>query len=142
MPTEAPYFGNRSACFMMLKKYKDALRDIRTSLEIDPKYEKGYLRLIRTTLALGNTKECEMAFENAAKQGIDVGAKTEFDRLQWFKSHLIDIESTKEKKDYRKLVYLITQGIEVATADNQLKMSKADALVRLGRHTEAQELCT
>lgn len=142
MPTEASYHGNRSACYMMLKRYKEALWDIRKSIEMDPTYEKGYLRLIRTTLALGNIKECEIAFETVTKLGVDVGAKAEQERLIWLKSHLAEIETTKAKKDYRKLVFLASQGLDVATADNQLKMLKADALVRLGRHTEAQELCT
>lgn len=142
LPTEASYHGNRSACYMMLKRYKEALWDIKKSLEMDPGYEKGYLRLIRTTLALGNIKECELAFESVAKLGMDVGAKPEFDRLSWLKGHMADIDATKGKKDYRKLVYLASKGLEVASADNQLKMLKADALVRLGRHGEAQELCT
>lgn len=142
LPTDASYYGNRSACYMMLKKYKEALDDIRKSLRLDPLYSKGYLRLIRTTLALGNVTECEMAFSAAAKSGLDAGAGSERERLKWLKNHFTEIEATKVKKDYRKLVFLAAQGLEVATADNNLKMVKADALVRLGRHVEAQELCT
>lgn len=127
---------------MMLKKYKEALSDIRTSLQLDSKYEKGYLRLIRTTLALGNIRECDMAFATAAELGLDVGAKAEQERLTWLKKCIADIESTKPKKDYRKLVYLTQTALEIASADNDLKMMKADALIRLGRHREAQTICT
>jgi len=142
MPSEASYYGNRSACNMMLKRYKEALADIRTSLQLDPTYEKGHLRLIRTTLALGNIKECELAFDTMKKLGIQLDVKTEQDKLIWLKKQKIDIDATKVKKEYRKLVFLASQGLEIASADNDLKMLKADALVRLGRHTEAQELCT
>ncbi|CAL8087988.1 unnamed protein product [Orchesella dallaii] len=142
MPTDAAYYGNRSACYMMLKRYKEALADVRQALQLEPKYAKGYLRLIRTTLALGNVRECEIAFENVAKMNLDVGADPERERLIWLKKHCEDIEATKLKKDYRKLVFLTSQALDVATADNSMKMVKADALVRLGRHTEAQELCT
>ena len=144
MPTEASYYGNRSACNMMIKKYKEALADIRMSLQLDPSYEKGYLRLIRTTLYLGNIKECELAFETVKKLNLmgKIEAKAEHDKLQWLKRHLDDIKSCRVKADHRKLIYLIGQALEVATADNGLKMMKADALVKLGRHPEAQELCT
>lgn len=127
---------------MMLLRYKDALADIKHALQIDPNYEKGYLRLIRTTLALGNVKECEMAYAAVAAKGLNVGAEQEAVRLNHLKTHLGHIETFKAKKEYRTLVYHINQALEVATADNTLKMLKAHSFVHLGRHAEAQELCT
>lgn len=40
VPDQVSYYGNRSACYMMMKRYKDALTDIQKSLQMDPQYEK------------------------------------------------------------------------------------------------------
>jgi len=39
-PTCAAYYGNRSACFMMLNKHTDALEDARTAIRIDKTFVK------------------------------------------------------------------------------------------------------
>ena len=36
VPTEAAYFGNRSACLLMMNKFKDAAADARAALTLDP----------------------------------------------------------------------------------------------------------
>merc|ERR1712137_1514615 len=53
-PTCASYYGNRSACYMMLNKYTDALDDARMSTRIDDKFVKGYLREGKCHIALGD----------------------------------------------------------------------------------------
>ena len=39
-PKCAAYYGNRSAAYVMLKNYDNALRDARTSVEVDPTFIK------------------------------------------------------------------------------------------------------
>ena len=50
-PTCAAYYGNRSACYMMMDKYTEALEDARMSLKLDSQFvkvselfESGYFR--------------------------------------------------------------------------------------------------
>ena len=40
MPDTAAYYGNRAAALMMLKKFRDALRDIEHALELNPAFVK------------------------------------------------------------------------------------------------------
>lgn len=40
VPNEASYYGNRAACYMMMKRYQEALSDSQNSLKIDSSYEK------------------------------------------------------------------------------------------------------
>ena len=40
LPSCAAYYGNRSATYMMLNKYKDALEDAQQSTQIDREFTK------------------------------------------------------------------------------------------------------
>ncbi|KAI1316110.1 hypothetical protein EDD11_010424 [Mortierella claussenii] len=56
-PTNATYYGNRSAALMMVKKYSDAYKDCQTAVRLDPSFVKGYLRGAKCQLQLGNVNE-------------------------------------------------------------------------------------
>ena len=53
-PTNALFYGNRAACYMMLNQYNDALADVRKSLEIDPKFVKVKMQV--------TTEDCNLDF--------------------------------------------------------------------------------
>ncbi|XP_055296760.1 dnaJ homolog subfamily C member 7-like [Sitodiplosis mosellana] len=53
-PDNAIYYGNRSACLMMMGDYKEALNDSQHAVSIDHKFSKGYERIIKCCLALGD----------------------------------------------------------------------------------------
>lgn len=52
-PDNASYYGNRSACYMMLGNYKKALEDAQKSVALDPAFTKGYIRIAKCCIALG-----------------------------------------------------------------------------------------
>ncbi|KAF9114768.1 hypothetical protein BGX27_009889 [Mortierella sp. AM989] len=56
-PSNATYYGNRSAALMMIKKYGDASKDCQTAVQLDPKFVKGYLRGAKCQMQLGNVNE-------------------------------------------------------------------------------------
>lgn len=41
---KAVLYSNRSACYIQLENYKDALEDAKLAVETDALYEKGYFR--------------------------------------------------------------------------------------------------
>ena len=51
-PNVARYYGNRSACYMMMGLYRDALKDAQKCIELDPKFIKviKFFHLTRTSL--------------------------------------------------------------------------------------------
>lgn len=62
-PNEAAFFGNRSACHMMLSNYNKALEDAKTAVNIDPSYGKGYLRMAKCCVALGEVQSAKQVIK-------------------------------------------------------------------------------
>merc|ERR1712212_881237 len=53
-PRCAAYYGNRSATYIMLNKYKEGLADAQFAIQLDTGFVKGYLREGKCHLALGS----------------------------------------------------------------------------------------
>ncbi|KAG0058555.1 hypothetical protein BGZ90_004897 [Linnemannia elongata] len=94
-PTNATYYGNRSAALMMIKKYSDASKDCLTAVRLDPAFVKGYLRGAKCQLQMGNvsesirlyTKVLEMEPNNAqaAKEKAQVDyVQAQIDQVQMY----------------------------------------------------------
>ena len=47
------YYGNRAACHMMLSQYQKALEDAKTAVNLDSNFVKGYVRIAKCCVALG-----------------------------------------------------------------------------------------
>ena len=47
------FYGNRAACHMMLGQFVQALEDARTSVRLDTNFVKGYVRVAKCCVALG-----------------------------------------------------------------------------------------
>lgn len=62
-PESAAFYGNRSACYMMLGDYKAALNDSRQAVALDDKFEKGYVRIAKCCLALGDIVGAELTIK-------------------------------------------------------------------------------
>ncbi|KAF9104938.1 hypothetical protein BGX29_000995 [Mortierella sp. GBA35] len=97
-PTNATYYGNRSAALMMIKKYSDAAKDCQTAVRLDPTFVKGYLRGAKCQLQLGNvsesirlyTKVLELEPSNAqaTKEKAQVGhVQAQIDQVQMYMSN-------------------------------------------------------
>jgi len=99
--------------------------------------------LVRATLALGDVLACANAFEMIlSKGGLRLDLTEEKRKLELLKQYLAEIESSRLKKDFRKIVYLSERALDIAVADSKIKITKADALAKLGRFAEAGEMCT
>lgn len=71
-PEAAAFYGNRAACHMMLGDYKSALHDSRQAVSIDDKFEKGYVRIAKCCLALGDI----VGTEQTVKKLLEIDAKS------------------------------------------------------------------
>lgn len=72
-PENAAYYGNRSACLMMMGDYKGALKDSRDAIALDNKFEKGYDRIIKCCLSLGDI----VGAEQAIKKLVEIGSNND-----------------------------------------------------------------
>lgn len=53
------FYGNRAACYIAMSKYKDALADCHSALELDPDFRKAYIRGIKCYTELADFKEAQ-----------------------------------------------------------------------------------
>merc|ERR1712051_1035690 len=68
-PQCAAFYGNRSACYMMLGQPKQALEDARTSTTIDPSFVKGWARVAKCCIMLGDTVTARQAINRVSELG-------------------------------------------------------------------------
>ena len=47
------YYGNRAACHMMLSQHSKALEDAKKAVNLDSNFVKGYVRIAKCCVALG-----------------------------------------------------------------------------------------
>merc|ERR1712020_228169 len=52
-PDNPAFYGNRAACHMMLSQYNKALDDAKTTVGLDSDFVKGYVRISKCCIALG-----------------------------------------------------------------------------------------
>lgn len=140
-PESAPFYGNRSACYMMMGNYNLALEDARRAVTLDSKFVKGWIRVAKCCMILGNLSAAENALTRVSdlepnNSSLTADLKT-LDIVKRF-----DDEALKayDKKDYRKAVFCLDRALDHCTSCTRMKVLKAECLAFLGRYQEAQEL--
>lgn len=101
-PDNAAYYGNRSACLMMMGDYKGALKDSRDAIQFDDTFAKGYDRIIKCCLSLGDIVGAEQAIRKLSDIGSnnDICNKYE-EQCKQLRSVGDKINQCYEKMDYR-----------------------------------------
>ncbi|XP_065213632.1 dnaJ homolog subfamily C member 7 [Planococcus citri] len=141
LPENASYYGNRAACYMMLGQYYKALEDARKSINLDTQFVKGYLRIIRCCITMGETVEAEKNLKIVSKlDPTNPNIPTEQSNLQQLKTIFSSAESSYKNKDYRQAIYYLDRALDVAKSCISFKIMKAECLAFLKRFQEAQEI--
>merc|ERR1712059_112771 len=70
-PQCASFYGNRSACYLMLGQPRQALEDAKTSTSLDASFEKGWTRLARCCVLLGDTVSARQALTKLGELGAE-----------------------------------------------------------------------
>ncbi|XP_041976912.1 dnaJ homolog subfamily C member 7 [Aricia agestis] len=139
-PENAAYYGNRSACYMMLGMYKKALDDALKAVALDPTFTKGYIRMAKCYLALGDLSGVEQAVKHASELGGADCAANEKRALESLKKLHEDAQKALETADYRRVVFCMDRCLEYSPSSTKDKLIKAESLAMLGRCQEAQEI--
>jgi len=140
-PDYAAYYGNRSACHMMLGRYDDALKDARQSTRLDDKFVKGHLRESKCLLALGDIAAAKNSLQKVERLDPKNSAlKVEFNYIKSVESSMVEAFKGYETKDYRKAVYYLDCALSHASACTKFQLLRAECLVYLNRYQEAQEI--
>jgi len=136
------FYGNRAACHMMLGQFVQALEDARTSVQLDPNFVKGYVRVAKCCVALGELQGARQAIDTAMSMSKEHSATFDLETtsLEFLEKHDANLRSAFAQSDYRKALYHIEQALKIASASQKLKLSRAECLAFLGRYKEAQEV--
>lgn len=102
-PTTVAYYGNRSACRLMLSMFQHALEDARESTRLDPNFAKGYVRIAKCCLALGDAAAALNAVNKAEELDAGTDLAVEKRSLHALQQHVEDMESSYARGDYRRV---------------------------------------
>lgn len=140
-PDNPSYLGNRSACYMMLANYKEALNDAKRSIQLDSMFEKGYLRAAKCCLLLGDLVQAEQTIKKFLEiNPHNTALKTEIQNLKQLRTLEERANQCCEKQDYRTCLFHIDSALKIAQACQRLKLLKAECLALLGRMEEANDI--
>lgn len=140
-PHHAKYYSNRAACLMMMGEYQKALVDARYCLQLDDKFEKGYIRVLKCCIALGDLFGAENAVKklqeldptnNAIAPDIEILAK-----LREFE------ENSKiylENETYSMCIFLMERALKMAPACIRYQLLKAECLAMMIDPDRVQEI--
>ncbi|KAG9323716.1 hypothetical protein KVV02_006439 [Mortierella alpina] len=100
-PTNATYYGNRSAALMMIKKYSEASKDCQTAIRLDSSFVKGYLRGAKCQLQLGNVAESVRLYTKVLElEPNNAQAAKEQAQVAYVQSQIDQIQSYMNNKQF------------------------------------------
>lgn len=124
----------------MLANYKEALNDAKKSIQLDPKFEKGYLRAAKCCILLGDLTQTEQIIKKFLEQDpSNTALKAEIQNLKQLRM-LEEKANQCYGHDYRTCLFHIDSGLKIAQACQRLKLMKAEVLTLLGRIDEANDI--
>lgn len=118
----------------MLKNYKSALKDSKLAIQLDQTFEKGYIRIARCNLFMGNITEAEQTITKFLELYPNSKA---LESEQQNCKYLREIEKLSKisyaKNDYLTCLSHLDDGLKVLPEFLKFKLMKAECLVFLGR---------
>nr|CAD7437562.1 unnamed protein product [Timema bartmani] len=139
-PESPAYYGNRAACYMMMHHYKEALEDARKSVALDNTFVKGYIRIVKCSLALGDIITAENAIAKVQElEPNNISLAPEISKIAVAKRFMEEGDKAYNKQDYRKVVFCMDRALEQVSCV-KFKLIKGECLAFLNRYQEAQEI--
>jgi len=136
-PQCTAFYGNRSACYLMLGQPRQALEDAKTATNLDPEFTKGWSRIARCCVMLGDTITARQALTKLAALGEEnAGEQRNVESVDKLVS---DSKQAYNSRDYRKALWCLDKALEISNYSTTIKTSRAECLAFLGRYGEASE---
>jgi len=136
-PQHTAFYGNRSACYLMLGQPRQALEDARTATNLDPEFSKGWNRIARCCVMLGDTVSARQALTKLGNLGEENAAEQR--NIEMIERMVSDSQQDYQAGNYRKSLWCLDKALEISTYSTSLKTSRAECLAFLGRYAEASE---
>ncbi|XVE86759.1 hypothetical protein DITRI_Ditri18aG0059600 [Diplodiscus trichospermus] len=135
-PNKASYRSNKSAALAALGRILEAVFECREAIRIEPQYHRAHHRLANLYLRLG---EVENAIYHYKHAGLEAD-RDDIAKAKSLQAHLNKCTEAKRLRDWNSLLKETDSTIN-AGADSapQIYALKAEALLKLHRHQEADE---
>ena len=134
-PKSAAFYSNRSACYLMLQDPRKAMEDALTSTNLDQTFEKGWARLARCSIIVGDTATARQALSKLPQNTYPL----EEANVQLLETIRADTLTALQLGDDKSALYCMEKALELATHSLSLMTARAECLARNGRYKEAQE---
>jgi DnaJ family protein C protein 7 len=139
-PDVSVYYGNRSACYIMLHQYEVALEDARKAVALDPSSVKGHVGIGICSLAVGDSTAAHSALLAVREHSLNNSAILP-QVVKLVTVMKFDKEGTIacRKEDYIKGVFCMDRVLEQIPC-TRYKLKKVGCLILLGRFREAHRI--
>jgi DnaJ family protein C protein 7 len=132
--TSASYYSNRSACYLQMKNYKDALKDALKCVELDPKFVKGYFRAGTAYTCLGQLDQAASQLQLALKiEPNNQQVKNELVKIERIKNYVSNGQKALDSKNYQQALSQFESALELAPMSTRIKLYKLEAELYLGK---------
>lgn len=140
-PDNASYYGNRAASRIMLNQYQEAAGDAVRSVELDENFTKGFLRLARCQVALGELQRALDSYKRAlVLEPSNKEVSQQMTLLGRLQTSINEAEARHSSGDHRTALFMLDRALEHMPAAYHLRFRRAEFLVALRRYQDAKEV--
>ena len=139
--SNANFYSNRSAAYMMIGSYQEALKDSDVALTIEPS-SKIYFRRATTLKSLGRYDDAIKSLtDGLVIDPTSMTAKSEMESLVLLKKRIEGLHTRVSNKQYRMVLPEIEAVLKIAGSKvREINLLKAVVLLELERSPEAYSL--
>ncbi|EGD73341.1 hypothetical protein PTSG_05053 [Salpingoeca rosetta] len=137
------YYNNRAAAYIQLRRYSDALKDALAAIRIDNTNIKFYLRAAKCYTGLGRFSDARRYIADAQKiDATNKQAKTLLADIEHAEQFVTRSQQAEESKHYNNALSQLERALEIAPSSSDLKLKKADVLIKADRVGEASRIAS
>lgn len=123
------------------KSIEQALQDAKRSVQLDDRFSKGYLRIVKCCLLLGDLVGAEQALRKIQEvEPKNAALRQETHNLRVLRDLQEKAAQCYEKDDYRTCMFHCDGLLKIGSACQRYKILKGECLALLGRFDEANDI--
>ncbi|KAK4785609.1 hypothetical protein SAY86_002298 [Trapa natans] len=135
-PNKASYRSNKSAALTALGRILDAVFECREAIRIDPHYQRAHNRIATLYIRLGEAEKAIYHYKHAGSEA----NPSDIAKAKILQTLLQRCTEARKVRDWNCLIKESSQAISGgADSAPQIFSLKAEALIKLQRHQEADE---
>ncbi|KAI0499154.1 hypothetical protein KFK09_020056 [Dendrobium nobile] len=136
-PEKASYWNNKAAALAGMGRLIEAIKECKEAVRIDPSYSRAHYRLATLYLRLGEAEKAVNHYNQSRK----VADTDDISRATNLQMHILRCSEARKLKEWQSMLKESQSAIS-SGADSAPKVFalQAEALLRLGRHEEADSV--